>query len=202
MQKLIKILIYLLLAFNFLYSQDKNSVFNSLVKEFKDINSIYIEYKSLDIPNLSGSILAKKGNYYKITTNDRLIVCDSKTIWNYSLIDKNVIISNVKNLSSASLENVFFQLIDNYEPTDLNKVTNSKGLTFFELYLKSKDNSTTTFDKIILILNSKNKIEEIKLYEKFRNTNIKIEQINLNVKTDDNTFKFEVNEKMEIIDLR
>lgn len=44
--------------------------------------------------SLKGNLFYSKGNKYKIELKDQIIICDGKTVWNYSKLNKRVIITN------------------------------------------------------------------------------------------------------------
>lgn len=193
MQKLIS-LILLLIFFQVSFAMDKNTIFETLKSKFKDIDGIYLEVRSLR-SGLEGKIKAEKGNKYKIFFGDRQIISNGKTIWNYSLKDKQVLISNFAKLNSAGIETIFFNMIENSEPISLKKVSASSRSSFYELILSNKK----TNEKIILEIDNDNQIKFVNLVE----MNEKWEIVQLDIQKESNTnFDFEAPEGVEIIDLR
>ncbi|HRP02754.1 MAG TPA: outer-membrane lipoprotein carrier protein LolA [Candidatus Kapabacteria bacterium] len=205
MQKLNNLLVIFFIIFlqsNLIYSLDKNEVYNKLKSQYNDLQTISLEFKSDGKYSQTTFFTAKRGNKYRISTNDREIFCNSTTIWNYSVRDKNVIISNVKSSKSPSLEQIFFDFAKNYQPIKFTKNHTSKGKNSSVLELEAKDNRSEQYNQINLILNDIFQIIGIELVKNYKSEKYSVSNIKLNEKLDDKYFEFNKNDKIEIIDLR
>lgn len=205
MRKSIRFFIFLFLI-NYSYSLalDKDEVFNKLKSLYSGLETISFDFSSNSKFGLSASLIAKKGNKYRITMDSREIYCDSKTIWNYSIRDNNVLISTFKDINNNSLEQVFFNFIKNYSPINLYKENNTKGKEDLILELQANDPKNSIYDKINLSIDNKLIINGIVLFKNYQKESFNINNIKLNEKIDDKYFEFNKKnkDKLEIIDLR
>jgi len=203
MQKLSKIII-LLLIFNISnsFSNDKDEIFNKLKEKYSNLESISFDFKSDNKMGLQASISAKKGNKYRITMKERVIYCNAKTVWNYSIRDKNVLISTFKNLKSGSLEQIFFDFVKNYKAIKSHKSNNSSGKNHTSIELQAIDEKNAAYDSIELQIDDNLSINGIVLVKNYKKESFIISNIKLNEKIDDKYFEFDGNENIEKIDLR
>lgn len=203
MQELSKIII-LLLIFNISnsLSNDKDEIFEKLKDKYSNLVSISFDFKSDNKMGLEANITAKKGNKYRITMKERLIYCNSKTVWNYSIRDKNVLISNFNNLKSGSLEQIFFDFVKNYNAIKSSKSINSTGKNYTSIELQAIDKKNADYDSIELQIDDNLSINGIVLVKNYKKESFIISNIKLNDKIDDKYFEFDGNDKIEKIDLR
>jgi hypothetical protein len=119
-------IIFLLLIPLFIVAQQtKESVHQSLINQYTKYKGIQIDFATQNLPERS-TIYATFGNKYQIKTSGRTLFCDGVTIWNVDTQKKSVVISSVKqNRNSFSIDEVFFNIIKNYIPTEL-KVIDAK----------------------------------------------------------------------------
>ena len=203
MQELSKfIIVLMMLNFSLSFANDKDEIFNRLKDKYSNLQAISFDFKSDNKFGISASISAKKGNKYRITMNERVIYCNAESIWNYSIRDKNVLISKFKNLKSGSLEQIFFDFVKNYKASSLQKTNNSAGKNSTLLELVAIEPKTAMYDKIELSIDDKLNIIGIVLVKNYKKDSFIISNIKLNEKIDDKYFEFENKEKIEIIDLR
>lgn len=183
---------------------DKVEAYNKVLEKYGELATISLKFKSLDNSKLEGSIEAKSGNKYVLRMGSRIITCNGKTIWNYSIDDNNVIVSKFDpSLHSNSIEKLFFSLIESFSPTELKKESSSKGTSFTMLTLANKDNNAKfEFDAIKLWLNSSYEIESFSLMKKKSEERWAISNLTTNKKISDKTFNFTPPKGAEIIDLR
>ena len=191
--------ILFILQSNALYSQNKEQIYNELKTQLTGLKSISFEFSSVDADNLSGKILATKDKY-KMFLPGRIIVSNSKTVWNYSPDQSKVLISTIGDVHSASIQNVFFNIIQNYEPASLKVSTQSTGAKYYELELKSTQNSD---DYIILNLNYKTKkIQAVNYSVNGQSANLTIKNLQFNPKITKSEFEFKPPKGTQVIDLR
>lgn len=191
-------LINLLLIFLFVnqsYAIDKNSVFNELKSNYKNIKSIEIIYSNAQNSDIKGELTAIKGNKYRITMGSRIITCDGTNVWNYSIPQKSVLISKFKESKSVSIENLFFTEINESIVLSLSNLNSTKNNSKYELSLK---NEKTDFAYKLYLDENKN-IKSI-YFEDMEEEWI-IEKLNINTKINDK-FEPKFADDIEIIDLR
>jgi|YNPMSStandDraft_1061717.scaffolds.fasta_scaffold00431_20 outer membrane lipoprotein-sorting protein len=196
----LKILIFLL-AFASIFAQDKDQVYNSLLKKYGNLTSISLKFKSLSNANIEGKLEAQKGNKYILHLGDRTLTCNGKTLWNYSSEEKNVIISNFdSNVHTNSLENFFFTLISQLNPVELKKESSSRGTSFTILTLEPKEISE--FNKIKVWIDTQGEIVSISIFKNKVEEKWAIWDFRINPKFDKNHFTFKIPKDVEVIDLR
>lgn len=189
MPKLISIF-FILLSIYSLSIENKNDLFNDLKN--KIINSEIIAF-DFNNDNIKGEIIISKGNKYKIKLNDRIITSNGKIIWNYSMPDKQVLISNFKEVDDASIENLFNNYIAKSKPKSLTSSKTSYGETLTKLTLGSEKDDTDVFlyltkDKTLTLIELNNDLWEI--------SNLKFDS------PLSTTFEFEPDSTLEVIDFR
>lgn len=194
MRNLISVFLIFIFASS-LFAIDKKSLFNELKDEFKELNSIEIYFINRDTPEVTGHIIAKKGNKYRITMGDRIISSDGVTVWNYSITQNTVLISNFKEINSGSLENLFFTEINNSKPISLNTINSTSKPYKYELKIK---NDETEMSYKIFLSDSK-KIYSV-LFDDIDEEWI-LEKLNKNITTP-SSFEPKFDKDVEIIDLR
>jgi len=123
--KLSLIILLLISPFIIVAQQTKESIHQSLVNQYTKYKGIQIDFATQNLPDRS-TIYATLGNKYQIKTSGRTLYCDGVTIWNVDTQKKSVVISSVKqNRNSFSIDEVFFNIIKNYIPSEL-KVIDAK----------------------------------------------------------------------------
>lgn len=198
MKKIFYLLLILFSAIN-LYANDRDDIFTAMKTKYGNLNSISFDFISTANKNIFGKIVAAKGNKYQLIFQDRVIVCDGKTVWNYSNENKNCMISNLESLSKdVSIEKFFFNFINNTEPITLQKYNESKGTS--ALLLQIKDKKTKREVGILLDPNSL-MIMRIALDNDEQNT-WDVKNLRINPKIQDSIFEFKIPKDAEVIDLR
>lgn len=206
MKKMICIAL-LFLAANVLSAQETSqSVFNELVKKFSAAASVSFEFSLDGNSSFRGSLKSKPGNKYIITTAERKIVSNGKTIWNYSIKDNKVILSDqeVGSIGSISVENVFYSFSSAFKPVSLKRENDSKLGTSLVLHLRSdKAVSQLNIETMQLVLDAKTKqIKAVRLDGTDGKQTWAIKKVNTTNKIADSAFEFTPPKNCEVIDLR
>lgn len=198
-----KIVIAVIVAvFNVLsFSQsDANSVLRELQNKYNSISDLSVDYsqKAGGKVILSGKIIFKKENKYRIENKNQVIGSDGNSAWNYNASQKKYVITNYdsENNSIYSINYLVYQL-----PNECILSARSEGnLKVLELTPKT---TNLQFRKIDLWINSDNLIQKIVLSDYNNNTNeINLSNYRLNQKISDSLFSFNPPEGTKIIDLR
>jgi outer membrane lipoprotein-sorting protein len=176
--------------------------------EFKEIKKIYGNMKTVsfnfvnqDNSNINGSLIAKRGNKFALQFGNRTIRCDGNSVWNYSKEENNVIISDFESHGEEnSIETIFFSMLDNHKPVGLTSSTNSAGNKLMVLDLVSTADPNRKLE--IAYYPDSRTIAEVTLTNNYVVETWLINKLKINPEITDNTFVFEANDKIEIIDLR
>ncbi|MBL8004997.1 MAG: hypothetical protein JNL36_07865 [Candidatus Kapabacteria bacterium] len=198
-----KILIIILLLFSpfiIVAQQTKESVHQTLVNQYTKYKGIQIDFATQNLPDRS-TIFATFGNKYQIKTSGRTLYCDGVTIWNVDTQKKSVVISSVKqNRNSFSIDEVFFNIIKNYIPTELKVIDAKQKRSVLTLLPKNTESIIQNVNRLNLEVTNKSitgiVIEMNAQSEYFRIFSIKEK----NVKAIDCTFTPPKN--FSVVDLR
>ncbi len=200
MQKLTSILIvflfYLVCDLN---AGDKNKIFNDLIDKIENAQRFKIIYSSEYSSEKNASIYIEKGNKYRIDLGNRMIACDSVTVWNYDIEKKKVTITNYENFDGQiSIPNLFLNLKKNYKPISLKKKHSSKNEAgIFILLLKSEKDQS----EIELALDKNYKVKRMSFQSDGFTQSWKIISLHFNP-LQVQSIKLESIDDFEIIDLR
>ncbi len=141
MKKIFRTLILLITVFSLSFTSasaqwSAQSLYQFLQKKYGGMNSVSLDFKNANMSNLSGSLTAKKGGYFKIDFINRIVAGDGKYIYNYSK-SKNKVIKSLPGTiqEKSSLESIIFSFINDFSPYQLEKVQNSSGITEYVLIL-------------------------------------------------------------------
>lgn len=207
MQNLNKfVIIFLLFGFaNSLYSVDKDQIFDQVKSKFNGLNSINLKFIDAET-NQKGEITAAKNNKYVINIFGRSIISNGSTIWNYSVQDSNVLISNFQSFENElSIETLFFDLLKNFYPVKITDNLSSAGNTGYRLYLKPKADydNVHNIKSIELVVGKKNNnILEVSYLQDYAKYKWLIKDIEINPEINESTFIFQKHNNIEVIDLR
>lgn len=187
----------------------KEDVHQYLVDKYSNMKTLNVKFKLKDTEMknvvLEGVVRAKKGNMYHFNIGNRILICNGKDMWNYSIKEKTVILSKFnKNSKDFSFEDIFFSLIKNSKPVNYSKVTHSDGKIFNSLELDLNPELKEKF-KITAFKISLDDKKNIKAIEMINGKNIKTWEIldfNLNPDMSDTEFSFNPPKDVELIDLR
>lgn len=185
-----------------LWAKDtKESVYNSIIAKYASLENISLQFSLRNNPDITGSIVAERGNKYAMQLQGRKIISNGETIWNYHTLNNNVIISTFNpNSNEMSIEKFFFSLLKEYEPESLAS-ENDGGIKVYVLTLISSKESD--LGKIKLWIDQQSKtlkgigfmLEDY--YQIWDIGNLKINQ-----SIEAKTFIYKPGRNVEIIDLR
>jgi len=182
----------------------KDSVYKELVSIYKHVVQVSFNFKLVE-ENFIGSLTAKKGNKYKMVVGERIIICNSKNIWNYSPKDNKVVISNAEESGEqVSIEAVFFSFLENFEPSKITESILSKNQIAYILTLKPRKNfkSLHQISSVDIWVDSGTyDILKFHITEPQSMTWL-ISKLRLRKHAEDSLFEFEPNKECTVIDLR
>lgn len=196
--------IFLLVAtLSHAYSINKDKAFERLTLKFKNINSIYVKFFDL-ISRQKGEIFAQTGGKYNLILSNRKIVCDGKTVWNYNITKKQIVISDYLPDSYINLES-FREFAKNFKPIQLEKEYNSSLGALNKLVLQHKEETSWL---VFLYFNEKYCIKMAGFQQSSWGDDVasvyRITSIKLNPKIKPSKFEFKIpkDKDIEVIDLR
>jgi outer membrane lipoprotein-sorting protein len=207
--KIIITICFMQIATNFLFASNisKEKVFNDFIKKDGNIKTINAVCSNPEAGFNDINIIAKRGNKYRIKTNHIEIYCDGNAIWNYNPAKKSVLISNfdAENTQNIfSIDNLFFNVFPNLEPTKLQSVLSNKKNKQYRLDLYNKNRNTEIKEVYLYLDANLTKIEGIEIIT----NNIKIapkwniKKLEINKSIADDAFIFKVPQGVEEIDTR
>lgn len=200
MKKIIIVSFILIFGFSLYAQSDANSLLRELRNKFNSINDLTVDYsqKAGGKVVLSGKIIFKKENKYRIENKNQIIGSDGISAWNYNSSQKKYIITNYDGVSNSiySINYLVYQLPDEC----ILSARTEGNLKVLELTPKT---TNLQFGKIELWINTDNLIQKIILKELNNNSNeILLRNYKLNQKVSDSLFSFNPPEGTKVIDLR
>lgn len=153
--KLLLIILLLISPFIIVAQQTKESIHQSLVNQYTKYKGIQIDFATQNLPDRS-TIYATLGNKYQIKTSGRTLYCDGVTIWNVDTQKKSVVISSVKqNRNSFSIDEVFFNIIKNYIPSELKVIDSKQKRSILTLLPKNTESTIQNVNRLNLEVTNK-----------------------------------------------
>ena len=151
--------------------------------------------------SFTGSVKMKKGNRYRIESQQQTLVTDGKTVWLYTPASKQVLIDSYKNdPSTFSPDRMLLGLPKNFQATLLNEDASAAGATYvLKLAPKTNTESTKLFKSMKVWVAEKDwsirKIEYIDLNE--TTTMYTLSALQFDSGVSDDAFRFAVPAKIE-----
>lgn len=206
-----KLIILFVIVNAFVYgADDSEKILSKLQNKYesvKDITADFTQDVTFGISKMKqkidGTIRIKKGNKYRIELEKQTIVTDGKTVWSYSQINNQVIIDNYKDdPQSLSPDRVLINVPKNYYSILIgNENLFNKKTSIIKLTPKD-DMSLVKSMKVWIDLDDYI-MRKIEIQDVSDNVNIYlIKSIKLNTGISDSTFKFEIPNGVEKVDLR
>lgn len=204
------IAVFVILPAGMLFSQlESTSVFDNVLKKYSGVKSVSFSFTSTEQPGLKGKIKAKLGNKYIITSGDRTITCNGKSIWNFTKKDNKVVLSSYEEAESdeLSIEKVFFNFLQQYKAVSVAKNTSSSGPSAYEITLEPKNKptkfSSMSLSRVIIKVDRKDyTLLSITISDNGALQTWSVKSIKLNQEIKDEAFNFEVPEGASVVDLR
>jgi outer membrane lipoprotein carrier protein len=154
----------------------------------------------------SGTVKMKKGNRYRVESNQQTLVTDGKTVWLYTPASKQVLIDTYKNdPATFSPDRMLLGLPKNFQATLLNEDASAVGATYvLKLAPKTSTESTKLFKSMKVWITDKDwsmrKIEYTDLNE--TTTVYSLSAIQYDSGIADDAFRFVVPANTAVVDLR
>lgn len=149
-----------------------------------------------------GTVKIKKGNKYRIETQDQLVITDGKTIWVISKLQKQVLIDTIKDYrNSFSPDKLLLGMPEDFSITD---VAQEKDLLKVTLKALSKRSRSYHSTAITAWVRPQTWIVERVIYTD-RNQHqyeVTLSQIQLHQQFGDEEFRYIPEGTMKVIDLR
>jgi len=180
---------------------EMDEVFSSLKKKYKEIKSIELQFHR-NGDGVAGTLKAKTGQKYFLDMKDRAIICNGKTIWNYSKRDKSVVISNYEgDKPQMSIEEFFFSFLDNYQPAEIKQIGNGEDNSGYLLTLKPSAEANAQYKEVKLKIDTASSIKHVEVTTDSGTEGWEIKKL-LTKKLSDKIFEFTPPDNTQVIDLR
>jgi len=187
------------------FGQDiKDQVFAQLRKKYGSMQALEVKFSSVEpVSGIKGTLQALRSGKYNLNVNDRTIICDGNSIWNYVPARKNVTINALKSRPTASLDIVLFTFLYNYQPKSLQEFSIGKAI-YHGLELIPKNGKTALGIKSLTLFMKKGGIEikRIKAIEGPQELIWDIQSLKVLASLPESLFTFTPPKDTEILDLR
>jgi outer membrane lipoprotein carrier protein len=153
--------------------------------------------------HLSGTLLMKKGNKYRIETEDMTIVTDGKTVWSHSKVNNQVLIDNFRLDERAySPERILLAAPTDFTPTLLgNERLAKKEVSVLKLVPTDQHGFIRTLK--LWVGETDYLIKKVELVDaNDKETTYSVNDLRLNRGVSDARFTYPIPEGVEIVDLR
>lgn len=201
----LSVLLFLIITLPCLSQASKDKIFSKLKDKYGNVSSLSLEF-SMQEGGIKGTLNARKGNKYRMDFGSRLIICNGKTIWNYSPDDNKSVISNFEaNSQQISLEDIFFSFIDIFEPIDMKAVVTSRGRNSYMLKLKPKSESKhfRMIKEVNIWIDRRNySLQSFQVIEEGQTLTWRISKLKIKENFSDDLFEFQVPKGCTVVDLR
>jgi outer membrane lipoprotein-sorting protein len=186
-------------------AQDKkNELFAQLRKRYGTMNSLEASFISMEpVSGVKGTLKALRSGKYVLDLNDRTIICDGHTIWNYHPSRKNVTINEIKSRPSTSLDIVLFNFLYNYQPKELKEVMiGRESYQGLELIPKNGKAAMGIQSLTIFVKKGNSEISRISAVDGNQTMAWELASMKINTSFSDALFTFIPPKNAEVIDLR
>ncbi|RMF60097.1 MAG: outer membrane lipoprotein carrier protein LolA [Calditrichaeota bacterium] len=209
--KVLLVFISLCLIPALLYGAKVNKILKAMQKKYRSTSSLRIDFKEKAVFKLtgtesvvSGSLVMKGKNKFRLETEDQLIVNNGETVWRYNKLDNQVLVDYAKPDQQDVVWNTFlYELEEHYYGEIIEEITSTKPKTYV-INLVPKPNEQSFFTNIKVWVKDKSWIIERIKYVDYNNneTELEVEKIELNPRLSDETFSFTPPEGIQVVDLR
>ncbi len=153
--------------------------------------------------NITGTLLLKKTNKYRVETENQTIVTDGVTVWSYSAANKQVLVDHFKmDENSITPEKVLGGAPKEFTATLLgtDKIGNTDAL---ELKLEPTNDQSMVKTMKLWVDNSTWLIRKAEIIDmNGKQTEYVVTEVKVNTGLEDSRFTFQVPEGVEVVDLR
>lgn len=162
----------------------------------------HFEMTNID-QTVSGTLLLKKTNKYRVETSDQTIVTDGRTVWSYSVPNKQVLIDHFKvDENSITPEKILGGAPTDFTTTLLGNEKVGRTETV-ELKLDPTNDQSMVKSMRLWVDNSTWLIKKAEIVDvNGKETEYVVTDAKTNVGLDDSRFTFQVPEGVEVVDLR
>jgi chaperone LolA len=165
--------------------------------------TVSFKYAKLE-QSFSGTVMMKKGNKYRIESQEQTLVTDGTTVWAYSPVNNQVLIDSYReNPNTFSPEKFLLGLPKNFRATFVEeKASGGPDAVVLKLLPKSDAGKFVKSLKVWIDGNdwSVRKVEYVDMNE--TRTVYSLKSVTFNGGILDGRFTFVVPEKVEVVDLR
>ncbi len=203
---LLGLMVNLLLA-----DADVNEIIENVEEKYNEVDAIQVDFKQISrfkITNLEnetfGRLWLAHDNKFRLETEDQTLVSNGKTYWRYNKLEEQVLIDHAKDTQQdIFMNNFLFNLSESYH-TQLISENKNNGQMLYEVKLTPKNPDDSFFQNIkVWIIDDNWKINRVVYVDYNDNeTEYVIDEILLNPDISNDKFKFDVQEKSDVVDLR
>lgn len=185
--------------------RDAESIFQSIQRKYGEATSLQVVFAQKDNPAITGKLTVKRDNKFMIELDDRIVICNGSTMWNYTPSKNKVIVSNYVDGSDAiSPQKLFMSFPKTYVPSLLRE-SRSSGEDYIVLALRPKNQQSVVggLQKITMKLSPRTmEIAEIEIFD---GSNVRawvISGLKTDINVSDSDFEFTPADDIRVIDLR
>ncbi len=202
--------IALLTAF-FLFADDAEDIIEKVQKTYDKMDNFSAAFKQIERFKITGSesetigrIYVADGTKYRFESDDQIIVTDGKTIWTYNDISNQLLIDQVRENSGALLpRDLLFKYPKKYYATLLNEIKES-GEKLYVLKLSPKEEEQGYVSAIKIWVEDDDwiirKIETTDING--NSSTFELTEMDTKKELADSLFNFNIEEHMEVVDMR
>ncbi len=185
--------------------RDAESVFQAIQRKYGEASSIQVVFAQKDNPSITGKLTVKRDNKFMIELDDRIVICNGSTMWNYTPSKNKVIVSQYIDGSDAiSPQKLFMSFPRTYTPTLLRE-SRSTGDDYVILALRPKNQQAVVggLQKITMKLSPRTlEIAELEIFDGSNVRGWVISGLKTNINVSDSDFEFTPTDDIRVIDLR
>lgn len=149
---------------------------------------------------VSGTIIAKRGGFYRVELPDRTIVSDAKTVFSATASARTVILNSYRARSKeVSLEKVFFDIMNIYRGVIIEQ---RNGGGTIRLTPPDANAQISGVSNVDVTIDKATKVTRIVLTENGSTTSYTVSKMSIDPKVASSTFSYTTPKGWEIIDLR
>lgn len=207
---------YLLVAFYIFYTpvviaQNVVEIIKEVQDKYDELEDMQADFKQIELFKLTGSenetlgkIYIKDGEKFKFQSEDQSLITNGETVWRYNAISKQLVIDKVNKNSSALLpRDMLFKYPKEYYSTLLRE-EKKNNMLYFVIKLDPKENVHGFIKSLkIWVEDGEWLIHKVETTDVNGNSSLfEISNLKINQKIKDNFFSFNVEEGMNVVDMR